>query len=238
MPAMRCFTSMNVAPLIALGDAPLAFGDDFGLVPEFSGIATEREDAVWSDLPIPVSVTIPLDGPMSCEAVLPAHYEPRYSYPLIVWLNPADDVEFRERITAISDRNFVSVALYWRGFDDPPTSSVIRTAECMQFVENALAFVESVWNIHDGRRFLIADGAEACAWEVRLAEHRPDLWEAAVCIRPGDVTANTTAMRRKAPVSAQRLLTVTDDQHFADAHDRSQLSRHINNWLMSCVNKS
>ncbi len=243
-------------------EMPMLFGDDYGVCTASPDIEFEREDAVWADLPIPVSVTIPLDGPMSCEAVLPAHYEPRYSYPLIVWLDPAGDIEFRERITAISDRNFLSIALHWRGFNASPTSSVTRTAECMHLVESALTFVESVWNIHDSRRFLLAEGAVACEWELRLAEHRPDPWGALVCIRPGGVTANTNAMRRRSPVSALRMLAITvsddtsgDGREIAESWRRHTLglktsidhrqlsgtddrSRLINNWLMSCVSRS
>lgn len=225
MPAIRCFPAPNVSLPLA-GETHFLFGDDYGLASDTSQDVIDREDAVWEDLPIPVSVTVPLDGPMACEAVLPAHYEPAYAYPLIVWLSPSPDIDFRERIIAISERNFLALALYWSGFDDMPAGTVAPTAGCRQLVDAALSFVESVWNIHPGRRHVLAEGATACAWGMRLIEHAPQQFASLVCIQPGGLSSPVNGIRRSTAGTSKRVLVFADSDE--SAGDRSCES--VDSW--------
>jgi hypothetical protein len=188
--------------------APLAFADDFGILSAAG--EREREDAVWSDLPIPVSVTLPIDDAPAGEVVLPVHYEPRYAYPLLMWLNPARDVDFRDRVSAISDRNFIALALHWPVFAAPPTPSVSRTAECAHRIADAVAAANVNWNIHSRRHYLIAEGHSPCAWAIRLAEHSPERFDAFVCIRPERWRASRTLAPKTWSNGAARLLAIFD----------------------------
>lgn len=231
---------------------PPAFADDFALVE--SAAEHDREDGLWSDLPLPVSVTLPLDADMTCEAVLPAHYEPRYAYPLLIWIQPGDDIAFRDRVAAISDRNYFSIALYWAGFDRYPTPSIPRVAECHGLLQSALRQVGSLWNTHRERACLIAEGGTECAWARRLFEHAPDGIKALICLHPTPWVTADGDVYRVPPRNGNSVLAVSDDADVietwrtqaakggwsiasapdGDAGGRST-PRLINAWLMSRI---
>jgi hypothetical protein len=229
-----------------------AFADDFDLIDASTEDIAARDDDAWADIPLPVSVTLPIDSDMACEVVIPAHYEPRYSYPLLIWIQPDERASFRERISAISDRNYVGVSLHWSGFLESPRGAIPRVAECHGHIQSALWLIGTLWNTHPGRRYLIAEGAAACNWARRLTQHAPNDVDALVCMGPEPWTAlirDTISL----PMPHKRLLLISDEIDVIDTwrqrpavqgwaiesalpnQQDGQMARRINAWLMSRV---
>jgi hypothetical protein len=245
---------------LAIGQATIhptafrAFADDEERVVSAAIGQRDGVDAVWLDLPVPVSVRLPTDTEMTCEVVIPAHYEPRYAYPLLIWLQPDDGIDFRDRIASISDRNYIGVGLHWSGFTHDAPAAIPGLAQCRSSIETTLATVTSLWNVHPRRACLVAEGHLACGWAARIAQHAPERFASLLCIRPAPwhdeangfhcsrlapslsvlfISSELKAKRSWQRASFQRGWRLqTADASDGDAAERR---RFINSWLMEQV---
>lgn len=116
---------------------------------------------------------------------LPEHYQPGYSYPLIVWLHDegcdADEVD--NVLPRISERNYLGVALQGnvvcsigRGW-----SSANRLTQILSDLDDVVAGVEDRFRIHAGRMYLAGFGTGGTlAWEILLRQ--PSRWAGAICL--------------------------------------------------------
>lgn len=99
-------------------------------------------------------------------AFLPCHYEPGYSYPLIVWLRSSmhDGADIAQWIPAISDRNYVAIemtgplaARFALGRSSWPSDrSALAAVEAA--VETGLATASDHFSIHPDRVLLAGVG--------------------------------------------------------------------------------
>jgi phospholipase/carboxylesterase len=83
----------------------------------------------------------------------PLHYEPNYSYPLVVWLHGADNNEnqLKQILPLISLRNYVGAATRGTAFSPNDDGSGIRF--CWQHDETSVALAEErLWQCIDGAR--------------------------------------------------------------------------------------
>ncbi|MBX3442550.1 MAG: hypothetical protein KF774_09080 [Planctomyces sp.] len=155
---------------------------------------TEHEDALdaWCDLDAPRIVTIGRTG-AEREACLPAHYEPGYRYPLIVWLQSPDRAGRMETwLPRISERNAVSVAVEgpvlspggmghrrWSG----EASAVAAAA---RRIDEAVAAACEEFSIHSERVYLAGAGT-AGAMALSVGMTSPQTFAGVAAIDPGPV---------------------------------------------------
>ena len=128
----------------------------------------------------------------------PLHYEPRYAYPLLVWLHNegGDEKQIGRIMPLLSLRNFVAIAP--RSLETPsatgPTcrsglqrswrSNEHNFEDCVAQVMSALRMARSRFNIHARRIFLVGDGT-AGTTALRLAMQFPDVFAAVASLGNG-----------------------------------------------------
>ncbi len=224
MHAIRSLPFLSDAATRAPQPSSIAYADDYGLVPASAESEQELDDSFWMEFPAPMLIPLPLEGEMDCHVVLPANYEPRYAYPLLIWLEPGDGEEFRSRMATISDRNFIALAARWNGFQQGASHSLGAVAACARLMQSAVAFTQSVWNIHDGRRTLLAEGSAHCDWAQRLAGHAPDRFDALICVDPETTEPSNVPLRRPLAIDHRPMLLVTSE---ARHHDRPAEEEHV-----------
>lgn len=216
MHAIRSLPFLSDASTRDPQTAQTAYADDYGLIPASSATEQILDDSFWMEYPAPMLIPLPVEGKMDCDVVLPAHYEPRYAYPLLIWIEPGDGEEFRSRMATISDRNFIALAARWEGFHREGLPSLGSISDGTRLLQSAVAFVQSVWNIHAGRRTLLAEGPASCEWAQRLAGHTPDRFDALICVDPETIEPSHTPLRRPLPIDGRPMLLVTSEARHLD----------------------
>lgn len=115
---------------------------------------------------------------------IPESYEPRYAYPLIVWLTGRDCGidESLNHIAAMSPQNYLGLAVDECLFDkaasdqddfDMPVEFLKRLVDVENQVVNAVRSVRQVLNVHTERIFLAGAG-DAASVALLLAMHQPE----------------------------------------------------------------
>lgn len=208
-----------------------------------------------ADLP---KVDRPLGHDLSPDLYVPDHYEPRYAYPLILWLRSdgatpdrAAQGEFRRLMRRISDRNCFGAAI--------PTSPV-ESLEAR--IVETVGVLRRQYHLHSERIYLAACGNDAeRALQVGMA--RPEWFGGVIALSPAVSTrhrwlARFNALRGKRVLLAagsedqsqveairklRRLLwsagvSVRACQHeSADPLDNG-LCREIDRWLIQAIEES
>ncbi|NQV25081.1 MAG: hypothetical protein HQ518_12020 [Rhodopirellula sp.] len=115
---------------------------------------------------------------------IPESYEPRYAYPLVVWLNGRDCCvdESLNHIATMSPQNYLGVAVDECLFHlpdadqhnfDMPVEFLKRLVDVENRVVNAVRSVRQVLNVHTERIFLAGVG-DAASVALLLAMHQPE----------------------------------------------------------------
>ena len=115
---------------------------------------------------------------------IPESYEPRYAYPLVVWLTGGDCGidESLDHIAAMSPQNYLGLAVDECLFDMPasdqhdfdmPVEFLKRLVDVENRVVNAVRSVREVLNVHTERIFLAGAG-DAASVALLLAMHQPE----------------------------------------------------------------
>lgn len=117
----------------------------------------------------------------------PLHYEPKYDYPLIVWLHDAggEARDLQRVMPLISVRNYVGVAITGdslgsrRGWGWSQSADGIIAAE--NKVADAVELATSKFRIHAGRIFLAGNG-DGGTLATRLALRNPEHFAGAISL--------------------------------------------------------
>jgi len=115
---------------------------------------------------------------------IPESYEPRYAYPLIVWLTGSDCGidESLNHIAAMSPQNYLGLAIDECLFDlpgsdqdgfDVPVEFLKRLVDVENRVVTAVRSLRQVANVHTERIFLAGAG-NAASVALLLAMHQPE----------------------------------------------------------------
>jgi phospholipase/carboxylesterase len=143
-----------------------------------------------------------LDFDLPYATFAPVHYEPRYAYPLVVWLHDSDsnEQELPQIMPLVSMRNYVAIAprgtceqsrgrgrYGWRQSNDAIESAQSRIVEC-------IAVARQRFNIHESRIFLVGRGAGG-TMALRTAWREPSKYAGVVAIN-GPVPSRMSPMRR------------------------------------------
>ena len=115
---------------------------------------------------------------------IPENYEPRYAYPLIVWLTGRDCGvdESLNHIATMSPQNYLGMAIDECLFDlpnaehkdvDVPVEFLRRLVDIENRVVTAVRSLRQVVNVHTERIFLAAAG-DAASVALLLAMHQPE----------------------------------------------------------------
>jgi phospholipase/carboxylesterase len=113
----------------------------------------------------------------------PEYYEPRYAYPLIVWIQGPGrtaDADFRTAMETISDRNYMGIALrttLYNAADDATDYTQLASR-----LRHLVGLVRRKQNIH-GERIFVAGLGRAATIALRLGLSQPQ-WFAGI-IAPG-----------------------------------------------------
>jgi len=155
----------------------------------------------------------------------PVHYEPRYAYPLIVWLHNSDsnERELSQIMPLVSMRNFVAIAprgtseqkraggrFRWHQTTDAIESAQSRISEC-------IAVAKQRFNIHERRVFLVGRGTGG-TMALRTAWREPGKYAGVAAIN-GPLPSRMSPMRhvnelRRVPCL---LTTSRDSQSYPSA---------------------
>lgn len=137
--------------------------------------------------------------------VLPTPYEPKYAYPLIVWLHGdgADETEATSILPAISDQNFVGAGLRapvggWDATD---------VADWSTELYDALVDLRRAYHVHSERIFLAGHDAGA-TMAVTALLHHPE-WFAGALALGGDIALPPGSLARFQDLRGKRLLLAT-----------------------------
>lgn len=132
----------------------------------------------------------------------PIHYEPGYSYPLVVWLHGDDssEMELHQVMPLVSVRNYVGVAprgtnrvcksrrIYsWRQTAGEVADACQRVHECVEIARNQ-------FNVHADRIFVAGQGAGG-TMALRVGMENPELFAGAISLS-GRVPRGANAFRR------------------------------------------
>ncbi|MFO0792253.1 MAG: hypothetical protein U0805_22570 [Pirellulales bacterium] len=130
----------------------------------------------------------------------PIHYEPRYAYPLVVWLHDSDssEQELKHVMPLVSMRNYVAIAprgtsenrrgnFGWRQTSEAIESANTRISEC-------IAIAKERFHIHDERVFLAGRGTGG-TMALRTAWSDPDRYAGVVAIN-GPLPRQFSPLRR------------------------------------------
>lgn len=121
---------------------------------------------------------------------LPESYEPRHSYPLVIWLhqNGSNEEQVQQVLPAISDRNYIGLG--FRGTSDDGTStggaydwdcSEENVEEFVREIRETLTEFEHFFRIDPNRVYLAGfDGGATMALELIL--QAPELFSGAVAL--------------------------------------------------------
>lgn len=115
---------------------------------------------------------------------IPESYEPRYSYPLVVWLTGRDCSmdDSLNHIAAMSPQNYLGLAIDECLFDlpdsrqeslDGPVEFLKRLVDVENRVVTAVRSLRQVVNVHTDRIFLAGAG-DAASVALLLAMHQPE----------------------------------------------------------------
>lgn len=155
-------------------------------------------------LPTVLPDAFPAEETAGHRLVVPEHYEPNYSYPLVVWmLNPGQSIgEFREIARGVSDRNYITLA-----FRPQPAAAGAPALVDEQRLLATVADARAEYNIHVGRVFLAGFDAGAGA-ALRLALKRPE-WFAGMAAFGAGLPAERQLLNRFRDLRCKRVLIGT-----------------------------
>jgi predicted esterase len=144
---------------------------------------------------------------------IPESYEPRYAYPLIVWLTGGDCGvdESLDHIAAMSPQNYLGLAIDECLFDVPvsdqydfdmPVEFLKRLVDVENRVVNAVRSVRQVLNVHTERIF-IAGADDAASVALLLAIHQPE-WFGGCVAFGGSFPSAARLLAHKSKLSGKR----------------------------------
>jgi phospholipase/carboxylesterase len=137
-----------------------------------------------------VREALPRTGDLTRHATFaPMHYEPRYAYPLVIWLHGAqgNERQLRAVMPLVSMRNYVAFAPRGTAADGSVEGafswkqSAAHIEEAERRVLECIAAAERRFHIHAQRVFLAGYGCGG-TMAVRLAWNRPDRFTGAATI--------------------------------------------------------
>ena len=144
---------------------------------------------------------------------IPESYEPRYAYPLVVWLTSkgygVDDS--LDHIAAMSPQNYLGLAVDECLFEkiesdqddfDMPVEFLKRLVDVENRVVNAVRSVRQVLNVHTERIFLAGAG-DAASVALLLAMHQPE-WFGGCIAFGGSLPSAAKLLANKAELSGKR----------------------------------
>lgn len=181
-------------------------------------VAPTPTQALWADAAEPETTTVDelplIDAPHAVH--LPDHYEPGYSYPLIVWFHDDDssETELGRFLPQISDRNYLGLAVRGNVAREQGHGWSLANADFPALVEQVRELCVAMrrrYHVHSERIYLAGHGAGALvALAVLLAE--PDWFAGAACLKAGDELGRQPLTRYRDLAGKRVLLSTTLDQ--------------------------
>jgi phospholipase/carboxylesterase len=149
---------------------------------------------------------------------IPENYEPRYAYPLIVWLTGRDCGvdESLTHIASMSPQNYLGLTVDECLFDlqeagqhdiDMPVEFLKRLVDVENRVVAAVRSLRQVVNVHTERIFLAGAG-DAASVALLLAMHQPE-WFGGCIAFGGTVPPAATLLANKAELAGKRFFLGT-----------------------------
>lgn len=116
--------------------------------------------------------------------IIPASYEPRYAYPLVVWLtgNDCSTDDALQNIAEMSPQNYLGLAVEECLFEDAnsertgfdfPVEFLKRLVDVENRIVSAVRSLRQVVNVHTERIFLAGAG-DAASVALLIAMHQPE----------------------------------------------------------------
>jgi phospholipase/carboxylesterase len=172
----------------------------------------------------------PSTGPETPVLYFPEHYEARYAYPLIIWIQAPGrgaDAEFRQAMESISDRNYMGLALR-----TPLETALGDAATINQLAERLRALVGLVRRKHavHGERIFVAGVGRAGTVALRLALAQPQWFAGAIAPGAelaGPVPGDPPLLRNYRQLLGKRVLLAA----FANLSDQKQRTRTLGRLL-------
>jgi phospholipase/carboxylesterase len=161
--------------------------------------------------------------------LVPQHYEPNYSYPLLVWLHDAggSERELHTIMRLVSLRNYVSLSVRGtrplaRGFGWEETADALFAAQTS--VAEAVAQARQRFNVHP-RRIFLAGAGQGGTLAMRLALRSPELFAGAASLG-GKFPRGHAPLARLDAARQSRLLVMhcRDSQTYTVEHVCGELS--------------
>lgn len=144
---------------------------------------------------------------------IPESYEPRYAYPLVVWLTGGDCGidESLDHIATMSPQNYLGLAVDECLFDMPrseqhdfdmPVEFLKRLVDVENRVVNAVRSVREVLNVHTERIFLAGAG-DAASVSLLMAMHQPE-WFGGCIAFGGNFPSAAKLLAHKSDLAGKR----------------------------------
>jgi phospholipase/carboxylesterase len=171
-------------------------------------------------------------GPESPVLYFPEHYEARYAYPLIVWIQSPGrgaDAEFRQTMDSISDRNYMGLALR-----TPLEASLGDATTINQLADRLRTLVGLVRRKHaiHGERIFVAGVGRAGTLALRLVLAQPQWFAGAIAPGAelaGPVPGDPPLLRNFRQLPGKRVLLAA----FANLTGQKERTRTLGRLLHS-----
>lgn len=172
--------------------------------------------------------------------VVPAVYEPRYAYPLILWLAspecPRDEV--LDHLPAISPQNYLGLALDECGFEmpreasglDAPVEFLQRLADIENRIVAAIRQFRQRVNVHPDRIFIAGTGQSASA-ALLIAMHQPEWFAGCICFGGWFPSAAELLARRQELAGRRFWLSCPGGRR---RWTQDSAARHMTRQLVAC----
>ena len=167
--------------------------------------------------------------------IVPDSYEPRYPYPLVIWLCDQDcpPAAALEHIAHLSPQNYVGLAIDGGSLAPPSPSGdardeLMRLVTSLAEIENRVvsavrSFRQNV-HVHSERIFLVGVG-QAASTAMLIQLHQPDWFSGCVAFGGQFLPSASLLIQRRgllgkrfwlgAPINTRSTRTVNDTQHAA-----------------------
>jgi phospholipase/carboxylesterase len=141
------------------------------------------------------------ESPFAFQLLAPIHYEPNYSYPLLIWLHSAGDDErqLRRVMPHVSLRNYVAVGpqgvvIEPCGYSYSWATDVASPEAAWRSVQHSIEIARQQYNV-DSERIFLAGLQDGGTMALRLALSEPEQF-AGVCSIGGAFPQNCAALAR------------------------------------------
>lgn len=165
----------------------------------------------------------------------PEHYEPRYAYPLVIWLHPdgGSEQDLHEIMPQISLRNYLGLSFRAPAVDPAAPANGYHWPDSHLFVkqfgkhvQNTVRELQKILNIHTGRIYLAATGT-GCSVATKLLIGAPHFYAGAALLNG---QFNKSDFRSEAPCNLKGSRILLDQNFTHNSKDQFSPQRVTRMW--------